>query len=478
VNLSDGLWDAKTTAEYLGVTVYTVYRYAEKKALPHIKKKFGLRFRRKDLDSWLEKDRCKGILGYYSNQISMTEPPIFPINNMGGACELNKFKSKRTRYNFGYGAIYQRKTKKEKIRWYLDYRDSDGNRIQKVAPLAITKEEAYLALQEEVRRDFDKEYRIKRERQSIKFKDLADMYLENYAKSNKRSWQDDRYRIEAHMKSFFGEIELQKFTPLLIEKYRAERLKTGVTKSTVNREITIMKKMFNLAIDWNLTDKNPVLKIKLFSEKDTMKERILTEEEERKLMVESPDYLKPIIVVALNTGMRRGEILNLKWKQLDLEKRLVRVENTKSGKNRMIPINDFLWQELLRVRNLNGKCKFVFPNPDTDLPYTEVKKSFKSACKRAGIDDLRFHDLRHTFATRLIESGVDLITVRDLLGHFSVRVTQRYTHSSQEQKKAAVELLLQKSLKKAEKQGNLLHSCDMNKEKEFEDSVSDSYAVN
>ena len=312
---------------------------------------------------------------------------------------------------------------------------------------------------------------------SAKFKDLADMYLENYAKSNKRSWQDDKYRIDAHMNPFFGSYELQKVTPLLIEKYRAERLKAGVSRSTVNREITIMKKMFNLAIDWSLTDKNPIVKVKLFSEKDTMKERILTEEEVR-LMAESPEYLKPILIVALNSGMRRGEVLNLKWKQIDISKKLIRVENTKSGKNRVIPVNEYLYQVLLKAKCENGKSRFVFPNPETELPYTEVKKSFKSACERAGIDDLRFHDLRHTFATRLLESGVDLITVRDLLGHFSVRVTQRYTHSSQEQKKVAVELLTQKSLKKAEKQGNLLHSCDMNKEEELKDSVSDSYAVN
>ena len=207
--------------------------------------------------------------------------------------------------------------------------------------------------------------------------------------------------------------------------------------------------MFNLAMDWNIAEENPVQKVKLFSEKDAMKERNLTDTEEAELLTQSPDYLKPILVVALNTGMRRGEILSLKWKQVDLNKGYLRVEQTKSGRNRIVPINGYLHQELLKVKDLNGKSEYVFPNPKTGKPFTEVKKSFKSACKRAGIHDLRFHDLRHTFATRLIESGVDLITVRDLLGHFSVRVTQRYTHSSQNQKKEAVKLLVRRVRKVA-----------------------------
>ena len=273
-------------------------------------------------------------------------------------------------------------------------------------------------------------------------------------------------------------MNLNEITPLLIENYRAKRLETGVTKSTINRELTIMKKMFNLAIDWKLTNENPVLKVKIFSEKDTMKERILSEEEEIKLLAESPEYLRPILIVALNTGMRRGEILNLRWKQVDLNKRRIKVENTKSGKNRIIPINDYLFQELLKVMAQNGIGDYVFPNPETGRPYREVKKSFKSACKRAEIDDLRFHDLRHTFATRLIESEVDLITVRDLLGHFSVRVTQRYTHSNQKQKKKAVELLTKKVQKKAGISDEMSRICHIKEEEKVEKPATRSFLIN
>jgi len=111
VNLHDFLWDAKITALYLGVSVYTVYRYAERNQLPHIKKSFGLRFRKVDLDAWLENDKRKAIQAPFYNQIRLTNPPSLLISNMGGECEMAKAKSK-TRYNFGYGSIYQRKTKK------------------------------------------------------------------------------------------------------------------------------------------------------------------------------------------------------------------------------------------------------------------------------------------------------------------------------------------------------------------------------
>jgi len=476
------LLTVKQTADLLNCHPQSIYKNNElpRMEIPGI----GIRFKESDIDKYTEQRVIKQPLS--STQLTdiqsfrLTIPPendIIISKKSGGINELAKAKYK-TRYNFGYGAIYQRMTKKGKVRWYLDYCDRNGIRTQKVARLATSKEEAFIALQEKTRKEFNNEHGIKRKEQKIKFFEFAEMYLKNYAKVNKRSWKDDEYRIEANMNPFFGNYELQNITPLLIEKYRVKRLETGVAKSTVNREITIMKKMFNLAIDWNLTNVNNVLKVKLFSEKDTQKERILTEEEEFKLLAESPDYLKPILITALNTGMRKGEILNLKWNQVDFNKRTVRVEHTKGGRNRIIPINDPLYQLLMKAKDLNGKNTYIFPNPKTGLPFTDVKKSFKNSCKRAGIDDLRFHDLRHTCATRLIESGTDIITIRDILGHFSVRVTQRYTHSNQNQKKEAVERLAKKSLKNGKELEELLHIRYTGERNNFIKPVNNSLSVN
>ena len=200
--------------------------------------------------------------------------------------------------------------------------------------------------------------------------------------------------------------------------------------------------MFNRAIDWNYLDSNPAKKVKLFSETENLRERILSFDDEEALIGVASGHLRSMIIVGLNTGMRRNEILKLKWEQVDFVMMLVKVENTKSGKPRIIPVNRRLFIELDGLKRKNGISSFVFLNPKTGLPFTDVKKAFHSAVKQAKIGSLRFHDLRHTFASRLVAAGVDLITVKELLGHHSVRVTERYTHSQPAQKREAVDCLL------------------------------------
>ncbi len=460
-------------AEFLRLSVCTIYRYARLGRLPQIRMSFGLRFQKEDLLEWVR----KGLRKPYCMNPPIPRAQSPTLAYMGGEEIMPRLKS-RSRHNFNFGAVYSRISKDGIARWYLDYRDLTKRRIQRVIPLATSREEALLALQEEVRREFDAEYRAERERKKVLFSSLAATYLEDYAKSNKKSWRDDQYRIDASLKPFFGEQQIDQITPLDIEKYRSDRLRTGVTKSTVNREMTILKKMFNLAIDWNLTDRNPAAKVRLFSEKDTQKERILKPEEEERLLAACPDHLKPIVVVALHTGMRRGEILGLTWKQVDLNSGLIRVVKTKSGKDRLIPINDVLRREFEALRAAEGPVGLVFANPRTRLPFTEVKKSFKSACVAAEITGLRFHDLRHTFATRLIEAGADIITLKELLGHFSVRVTQRYTHPSQDQKRRAVDLLVRPQGASTENGERLLHICDMAKPERKADPTTSSLSIN
>lgn len=339
---------------------------------------------------------------------------------------------------------------------------------------AVTKEEAALALREEVARAFDREYGIKKQKERIKFKDFVEMFIENYSRVNKRSWKDDFYRLQKCI-GFFGNIYLHEVAPLDIERFKSVKLDEGLTKTTVNHYLKILKRLFNIAIEWGYARENPVRRIKLYSEKDTQKERILGEEEEVRLLEAASGHLRPILVVALNTGMRRGEILNLRWEQVDLEQRIIQVINTKSGRNRVIPVNDALFDVL---KGLKRNSEYVFPNPETGGPYRTVRRSFENACQRAKIKGLRFHDLRHTFASRLVERGVDIVRVKELLGHSSVKITERYTHSNQEEKKRAVELLCKKSHKTTRKVENLLHYCDMEKERNESMSVSSLFSVN
>lgn len=352
---------------------------------------------------------------------------------------------KKGRLIYGLGSVYKRKKRKKgktwtSKKWTIDFYDENGDRIQKVIPHAQSREEAVHALMFEVQKAFDRKYKIERRRQEIGFKTFAQIYLEDYAMVAKKSWETDAYRLKV-LNEFFKDIELRKINPLMIQKFRAWRLREGNSKTTCNRYLQLLKKMFNVAIEESYAEENPVLKVKLYSEKDTLTERVLTKEEEKRLLNTSTDHLRSILILALNTGMRRGEVLNLEWKQVDFENRRIRVEKTKSGKIRFIPINDILFHELISLKSKNGQRPFVLFNPETGKPYVDVMTSFRAACKRAEVEGLRFHDLRHTFASRLIKGGADIVTVQDLLGHSTVILTQRYTHSDEERKRAAVNLL-------------------------------------
>jgi integrase len=162
--------------------------------------------------------------------------------------------------------------------------------------------------------------------------------------------------------------------------------------------------------------------------------------------------------------MRRGEILSLEWDQIDFKAGEIRVENTKSGRRRTVEINSSLLEVLTRLKSQARDGRFVFPNPKTGMPFTKLQKSFQRACLKAEVLGLRFHDLRHTFASRLVEKGVDIVRVKELLGHSTVRITERYTHPSREERKKAVESLCRKAAEAAENRANLLHICDTAKE--------------
>ena len=468
------LLTTQDVAESLGIHHKSIYRLVKEKRIPFIKKEgVGLRFREKDIEDWLNKGKNETVqmLEFFPK----FEPKIENYDKifLKGGSALSK---KTKRWNYGIGAIYVRKTKQGKERWYIDYRNEEGKRIQKVVKNAQSREEATLAFQKAVSDVFSRQNDIKPKQKKVKFQEFADMYLENYAKSNKRSWKTDEYYLKG-IKEFFNKLYLDEVTPLHIEKYKAERLKQGVQPSTVNRCLAIIRKMFNLAVDWGFLENNQIGKVKLFSEKDNLKERILTKEEEIRLLKASSKHLKTIIIVALNTGMRLGEVLSLQWNKVNLSGKTIRVEKTKSGRIRIININSNLLDELLKLKKRSGNCVYLFINARTGKPLTTVKTAFKAACRRSGVQGLRFHDLRHAFASRLVEKGVDLITVKDLLGHSSVKTTERYTHSQKEQKKRAVELL-EENQEEVIFEEDLLHICDTEKKAEKEKLLNNLFSVN
>ena len=198
-----------------------------------------------------------------------------------------------------------------------------------------------------------------------------------------------------------------------------------------------MKNIYTIAIRNKLVRGNPVKEVKLLRE-DNEVTRVLSKRDEQKLLEAASPHIRAIIICALETGMRLGEILDLKWENVDLQASLITVVRTKTGKKRTIPTNDRL-RRVLRDRINTGIAAPVFWLKDGKR-LTDIKTGYKAALRRAGLSHkkYRFHDLRHTFATRLIERGADPFTVQQLLGHATITTTQRYAHPDLESKRKAV----------------------------------------
>jgi len=331
-------------------------------------------------------------------------------------------------------AVY-RDEKTEK--WFIDYYFR-GKRIRECA--GTNKRMADQALSIRKAEILQGKFNIEKLKPSPRFGQFAEDFLE-WSQANKRSFVRDQSLVKNLRGAFSGKL-LSEITPWLIEKYKKDRQAAtvhgrAIRPATINREVACLKRMFSKAIEWGQTAENPGAKVKLLREDNRM-ERILTPEEQQRLLAVCTDHSRPFVVTALHTGMRLGEILNLKWEHVDLSRGYLAVEYTKNGKSRKIPMNPTLTATLKAVTK-GGP--FVFGG---EKPYGAIKTSFKAALRRAGISACRFHDLRHTFASSLVAAGVDLVTVKELLGHSEISMTMRYSHPTPENKRRAVNLLAER----------------------------------
>ena len=287
----------------------------------------------------------------------------------------------------------------------------------------------------------------------VLFEVHADEFLELYSKQNKRSWARDELSLN-HLKDFFRGKLLSEVTSELIEKYKAKRradiIKPRgkkkkskpkeprlISPSTINRELACLKTCLTKAVEWAKLDRSPATKVKKFREANS-RERYLTVDEAKRLLAEAGDELRPVLIVALSTGMRKNEILSLRWKDADFVKGFIHISDSKSGQGRNIPMNGLTFETL---HAMDRSREFVFENPETRTHVRDVKTGFRAACRRAGIGGLRFHDLRHTAASRMVEAGIDLVTVSKILGHASIQMTMRYSHPTPENMRLAVQKL-------------------------------------
>jgi len=290
---------------------------------------------------------------------------------------------------------------------------------------------------------------VKKIVKNITFRELAGEYLV-WAK-RQRSFISKRDRVR-YLVGVFGNCQLSSFTTRIIEQYQTEKLST-CKPATVNRLLATIKHMFTKAVEWELVSEEAlrkVRKVKLIPE-NNKRLRFLSSDECQALIGSCNNHLRPIVITALNTGMRKGEILGLQWDWVDLRHGFILLGITKNGERREIPINKTL-RETLEALPRHIKSPFVFWSDKEGKPFQDVKGSFSSALKRASIKDFLFHDLRHTFASHLVMAGCDLRTVQELLGHKTLTMTLRYAHLSPAHKIGAVDIL-----DKALKGENLLY---------------------
>lgn len=334
---------------------------------------------------------------------------------------------------------------KKRGNFWIDYYAAGRRHREKVGPSRTLAKKALRKRQVEIAEG--KFLDVKRE-ERIPFKDFAQEYLEKYSKPNKRSWASTDVIYIKHFTAFFGTKTLHEITPHDIERYKSLRLGSvnatpklknprKISHSTVNREMSWLRGLFNRAIDWGKVEHNPLKKVKFFKE-NNQRVRYLEKEDITKLLTHCDDRLRAVVIVAINTGMRKAEIQNLKWGDVNFSQDIIRVPFSKNGEMRYIQTNEAVKTTLICVKKHPGS-QYVFCGED-GKPY-DFRKSFETALKNSGILNFRFHDLRHTFASHLVMSGVDLNTVRELLGHKTLDMTLRYSHLSPDHKARAVRVL-------------------------------------
>lgn len=243
------------------------------------------------------------------------------------------------------------------------------------------------------------------------------------------------YIIDAFSKIVSG-MALKDIKLKHLEAYVSSR-KGKVKPSSINRELNTIRKVFSLAVDNDLIEKNPCRKLDNLRI-DNPPERFLSKEEEEQLLKVCSPIMQMIIKTAIYSGMRKHELLSLKWVDINFDEKYLIARETKNNTPREIPLCEPLIEVLKSIPRIS---EYVFVNPVTLDRYKDVYSNFRRAVLRSKIPHITFHQLRHTTASRLNELGVDIATIQEILGHANINTTRNYTHSSRENKINAMNLL-------------------------------------
>lgn len=314
----------------------------------------------------------------------------------------------------------------------------------------------------------------KKRSKAATFRDYLAQTYGPWLKANRKDGQATWDRLARNFDRELGGKPLPDITPWLVDKWRSKRIKAGRATTTVNRDMGALKAALNRAVDWDIIEANPIAKVRPYKTDKKGRVRYLSSEEEKRLrdalkaresrlrderksanewrekrgypampdLEGRPfvDHVRPLVLLALNTGLRRGELFGLKWNDIDMGSGVLTVGGggAKSGQTRHVPLNDEARTVLKQWRECVGKSSgLVFPGRG-GRRLDNIRKAFQGIVSAAEIDNFRFHDLRHTFASNLVMAGVSLYVVKELLGHSTIQMTERYAHLNPNEKQNAV----------------------------------------
>jgi integrase len=365
--------------------------------------------------------------------------PSFVKNKL--RCPENKKRVEFCDTDFSGFYIEVRATSQGEGTYYLRYKNDRGKtshlKIAKSTELTLSqaRKKAKEVKAEILLAGFDPRAEVKKARQIPTFAEFIKERYIPYVKVRKRSWETDVSLLKNRMLPAFGKYSLDEITRDQINSFHLNLIeKEKLAYGTADRNLTLIKYVFNLAVEWEVIEHSPAARVKLFKV-DSKKERYLNEDELAKLVhVLQTDNNRAVCLVALfllSTGARRGEALKAKWSEVDIEHRVWRIpsENSKSKIARSIPLNDTALSVLAELRKSKVHER-LFISPRTNKPLGNVTNVWFRIRLKAGLPDLRLHDLRHQYASMLVNSGRSLYEVQQVLGHQDPKVTMRYSHLS------------------------------------------------
>lgn len=317
----------------------------------------------------------------------------------------------------------------------LRYKDEYGRQRQyKIANIAdvsfaeAKKEAIRVKARVSIGKNPVEERRVNRQIPTLN--ELAERYLD-YAKTAKKSHDIDERYLRLHLLPKFGHLHLDQLRQEDIVAWLNAKVREGYAQATVNRWQVILSHMLRLAKRWGVPGAHNPLEGVVQKDPNNRVERYLSPAETARLkeaVENSPNpMLKYIVALLLLTGCRKRELLDARWEEVNLDKKIWRIPTSKTGKPRYVPLSDDAIAVLKAVPRF-GACPFIVPNPKTLKPFTAIYNSWNSARKAAGVPDVRIHDLRHSAASNLVNAGQSLYVVAKVLGHAQMRSSERYAH--------------------------------------------------